>query len=65
MAESKSNNFFFRNRIITDTGICIIHQNEAGLLWITSLLFNIVTISLNSNVPPTNKSRYPCLIKFC
>ena len=30
----------------------IIHQNEAGHLWIQYLLLNIVTVSLNSNIPP-------------
>ena len=41
--------------IITSTGTCIIHQNEAGPLWIISLLLNIVTISLNSNVSLSGK----------
>ena len=63
--ESKSNAFFFSTGIITDTGTCIIHQNKAGPLWITSLLLNTVTISLNSNVPPLNESLYPSLVKFC
>ena len=49
--DSKRKDFFFSIGIITDTGTCIIHQNEAGCLWITSLLLNIVTVSLNSNVP--------------
>ena len=40
---------------------CIIHQNEAGPMWITSFLLNIVTISLNSNVPLSNESIYPCV----
>ena len=57
--------FFFSTRIIINTGTCIIHQNEAGSLWIISLLLNIVTISFNSNVPPLNESMYLCLIKFC
>ena len=30
-------------RIISDRGICIIQKNEAGPLWITSLLLNTVT----------------------
>ena len=30
--ESKSNAFFFSTGIITDTGTCIIHQNETGLV---------------------------------
>ena len=51
---------FHRNTgIITDTGTCIIHRNKAGPLWITFLLLNIVTISLNSNVPPSNENMYP------
>ena len=57
--------FFFSTGIMTYTGTCIIHQNEAGLLWITSLFLDIVTISLNSNVSPSNESMYPCLVKFC
>ena len=65
--KSKSNVFFFSTGIIADTVFrtCIIHQNEAGSLWITSLLLNMVTISLNSNVPSSNVSMYLCLIKFC
>ena len=63
--ESKSNSFFFTTGIITDTGTCIIHQNETGPLWILFLLLHIVTISLYSDVPPSNESIYPCLIKFC
>ena len=42
-----------------------IHQNEADPLWITSLLLHIVTVFLNSNVPPSNESMYPCPVKFC
>ena len=34
--------FSFRTGIITNTGIGIVHQKEAGSLWITSLLLNIV-----------------------
>ena len=30
-----------------------------------SLLLHIVTVSLNSNVPPSNESMYPCPVKFC
>ena len=60
----KSNVILFRTSIITNTGTCIIHQNEAGPLWITSLLLHIVTISLNSNVPPSNESMYPCPVKY-
>ena len=37
------------------------HKNAAWLLWITSLLLNIVTLSFNNNVPPSNESMYPCL----
>ena len=39
--ESKSNPILFRTGIITNTGTCIIHQNEAGPLWITILLLHI------------------------
>ena len=46
--ESKSNPFFFCIGIITDNGTCIIRQNKADPLWITSLLPNIVTVSINS-----------------
>ena len=63
--EWKGNAFFFNTGIVTNAGTCIIHQNEAGLLWITSLLLNIVTISLKSIVPSSNKSMYPSLVKFC
>ena len=45
------------------TGTCIIYQNETGSLWITSLLLNRVIISLNSNIPPSKKSLYPCFVK--
>ena len=62
--EWKSNPFSFSTGIIIDTGTCIIHQNEAGPHWITSLLLNIVTVSLNSNVPSSNESMHPCLVKF-
>ena len=61
----EKNAFFFNTGIITDTGTCIIHQNEAGLLWIPFIRLNIVTVSLSSNVPPSNKSMYLCLVKFC
>ena len=61
----KSNAFFFSIEIITDIGTCIIYQNEAGPLWITSLPLNIVIISLNSKVPPSNERMYPCLLKLC
>ena len=57
--ESKSNGFFFIIGIITDTGTCIIHRNKAGPMWITFLLLNIVTVSPNSNVPPSNENMYP------
>ena len=56
--------FFFSTGIITNTRTYTIHQNETGPLWITSLLPNIVTLSLSSNVPPSNESMYPYLIKF-
>ena len=49
--ESKSNALFFSTGIITDTGTCIIPQNEVAFLWIPSLPLNIVTVSLNSSVP--------------
>ena len=61
----KINAFFFNTGITTDAGIYIIHQNEVSPLWITSLLLNLVTISLNSNVPPSNESMYPCFVTFC
>ena len=51
--------FFF------SSGTCIIQQNEAGLLWITSLLLNIVTIFHNTNVSLSNQNMYPCFVKFC
>ena len=35
------------------------------MLWIPSLLLNIVIISFNSNIPTLNESMYPCLIKCC
>ena len=63
--ELKSSVLFFSAGIITDTGTCIIHQNKAGPLWITSLLLNIVIVSLNSNVPPSNESMYLYVVKFC
>ena len=40
-------------------------SKAAGRLWIPSLLLNIVTVSLNGNVPPSNKSMYSCFVKFC
>ena len=59
----RSNVIFFSTWMITDTRACIIQQNRADLLWIISLFLNIVTISLNSNVPPSNESMYPYLVK--
>ena len=59
------NAVFFRAGIINDTGTGIIHQIEDSCLWITSQLLNIVTVSLNSNVPPSNESMYVSLVKFC
>ena len=61
--ESQSNAFLFNKGIIADTSTCTIYQNEASPLWITSLLINIVPVSLNSNVPPSNN--YPCDVEFC
>ena len=58
--ESKIITFFFSTGIITNTGTCILPQNEAEPLWITS----IVTVSLNNSVPSSNESMYPYLIKF-
>ena len=55
--ESTNHTFFFGTGIITDTGTYIIHQN--GRLGITSLLLNIVTVSLKSNAPPSNESMIP------
>ena len=63
-SDSKGNAFFFSIGIISDTGTCKIYENEAGPQWITSLFLNIVTVSLNSNVPPSNESINPCLVKF-
>ena len=63
--ELKTNAFFFSTGITTDTRTCVIHQNEAGTLWITSLFLNIVTVSLNSNVPPSKEIMYLRLIKSC
>ena len=61
--ESQKVMLFFRSTgIITTSRIYTIPQNEAGPLWITSLLLNIVTVSCNSNVLPSNESMYPCLI---
>ena len=61
----RKNSFFFCTGIITDTETCIIDQNEAGPLWITSLPLNLVNVSLNINVLPSNKSMYTFLAKFC
>ena len=61
--ESKINTFFFCIEIITNTETYIIHQNETIPLWITFLLHNIVTVSLNSSVPPSNERWNPCLVK--
>ena len=63
--EWKSNTLFFSTGIITDTGTYTIPQNEAGPMWITSLLLNIVTISLDSNVSPLNESMCRSHVKFC
>ena len=38
------------------------HKKETVLLWIISLLLNIVTVSLNINVPFSNENMYPCLV---
>ena len=62
---SKNNVILFRTGMITNTGTCIIHPNKAGPLWIPFLLLHIVTVSLNSNVPPLNESMYPYPVKFC
>ena len=62
--KSKSNAFYFRG-IITDIETYIRHQNKACFLRITSLLHNIVIVSLNSNVRLSNENMYPCLVKFC
>ena len=51
---SSKSNVFFSVEIITDTGTCIIHQNIAVFLWITSLPLNTVTVSPNINVLPSN-----------
>ena len=60
--ELKSNAFFFSTGIITDTGTCIIFQNEPGSLSITSVLLKIVTISISSKVPLLNESMSLCFI---
>ena len=52
------------NAYSADRGTCIIHQNEAGPLWLTSLLLNIVIVSLSSNVLLLKGSMYHYLIKF-
>ena len=62
--QSKSNTFFFNTEIITDTGACIIHETESGPMAIPSPLLNIVTVSLSSNVLPSNQRMFPCLVKF-
>ena len=62
--ESKSNAFFFSQGMITFTRTCLTHQNKADSLWITSLLLNIVTVSLHSNVTTLNESMYPKLLKL-
>ena len=49
---------------ITDTVTCIIPQNEGTLLWITSLLINIIIVSFSSNLSPSSKNMYPYLVKF-
>ena len=64
VCESKSNAFFLRTGITTNTGTCIIYQNEPALLWITFLLLNIVTVSLNRNVSSSNESMNLCFLKF-
>ena len=64
-ASQKVMALFYSTGIITNIGTCIIHPNEAGLLLITSLLLNIVTVSLTSNVPVSIESIYPCFVKFC
>ena len=43
----------------------MLHENEVGPVWITSLLLNIVTVSLCSNVPPSNKNIHLFLVKLC
>ena len=48
--------FSFSIGIITDTGTCIIHQNETDPLWIPSPLLNLVTVSPNYNVLPSNEN---------
>ena len=34
-------------------------------MWISSLLLNIVSVSLNNNVPFSNENMYPCPVKLC
>ena len=57
--------YFFSTGIITEIGICIIHKNHSGSQWSTSLLLNIVIVSLNSNVQLSNKSMYFSFVKLC
>ncbi len=43
----------------------IIYQNNATSQQITSLLLNIVTLFINSNILPSNENMYPGFVKFC
>ena len=65
VVESKIYAFFFSIDIMTNTGTCIMYHNQSGPQWITSLLLNIVTVCLNSNVPHPNESMYAYLKKLC
>ena len=61
----KSNTSCFCTGINTVTATYIIHQNKAGLLWITFLFLNIVTVSFNRNGPPSKNSMNFSPVKLC
>ena len=64
--ESKSNTLFFSIRIIINTITCINHSSKwSWFSVITSLHLNIVSVSLISNVTPSNENMYPWLVKLC
>ena len=56
----ESKRFFISTGIFSDSRICIIHENEVDPLWISSLLPNRVTVSLNSYVPFSKERMYLC-----
>ena len=58
--ESKANTLFFiTGKLIDTTRMYVIHQNGADLLWITSLILDIVAISLYSYDEPSNENMCP------